>query len=551
MKHTFSPAGGMNQDDSIITPTKNYAGENAFSAGDYKYALNMRIGSSKKDNFGDGEIIKDTLVKDTYWARAVVNNNPIFSSGLTGWSQQAVSGGTAWADVAGEIFFTAVAGSQVSSILYQSITPTGKRMGFWLKLKVSISVLTASCRVVYLSGSTVLSTSEIFSCVVGNSATPPDYEKYINVDIPAGCNRIGVQCFAYSTIGGAIEIEGFKFFDWQASSRPAGTERVVGRKEDKENNLLYYAVYNSAGNHSIRFYDPITGYNYTVLQWSGLNFPSNKFQSIAQVDNYLGLTEKSSAAPRLMDVWSVGDLYLILGSSEFREYHISFHKWAPIQPPIAKGYYDGVTDNREKFDGKVLQFSYRYVYQGKLRSRYSPVSNAVQYFNRNLSSGSEVTAIEISIPGFTIDNPGAATAYNYFNNNNVKFYSVVEQIELVYREGQNDVWKILQRYDVRASQNQTFRYDGDSNSTPISDTDFTQIFDAVPFRAGTIEVIDNRFVFGDTLEEKSIAPPVQVTNIGIESWQLPEANSTYWNRGNNVAVDNAGFFSGMSADVRR
>jgi hypothetical protein len=545
MKHTFTPAGGMNQDDSIVTPTKDYAGESAFSNGDYKYALNMRIGSSKKDNFGDGENIKDTLIQNTYWARAVVNSNPIFASGLTGWSQIGVSSSAAWTIFLGNVVYQAPVGASFSDILYQSITPSGKRMGFCLKLSVSGAIENSSCRLVFLNGSTILSTQDVFTDTTGGILIDHTYQKYLNFEIPSGCNRVGVQCYANSTVGGIIQAQVFQFLDWALSSRPAGTERVIGRKEDRENNLLYYCVYNASGNHSIRFYDPSTARNYTVLQWSGLNFAYNYFESMAILDNYLGITDRNNS-PRLMDVWSVGDLYLILGSSEFREYHISFHKWAPIQPPVVKGYYDGVTDNADNFKNKCLQFSYRYIFQGNLKTRFSPVSNAAQFFNY-FSSGDEVTAIELSIPGFSLNTPGAATAYNYFNNNDTKFYSIVEKIELVYRESQNDVWRLIQVYDVRAALNETFRYTGNSNSTPISDTDFTQIFDVVPFKAGTIEVIDNRFVFGDTLEEKTIAPTPQVTDVGVSSWAVADGNNVYWNRGNNVALDNAGYFSSMSA----
>lgn len=537
----------MNQDDSIVTPTKDYAGKNAFAVGDYKYAANLRIGSSRKDNCNDGENIKDTLLKDTYWARAVVNTNPGFTAGaLTGWSQLSVSGGTAWGTVGADVFCSAAAGSQLSNILYQAIAPHGKRMGFWIKMGVSYFNQSSYCRLIFLNGSTVISSQDVFSAGPNSTVTDFNFEKYINAEIPVGCTHVGVQTYFTSFVGGYAQIQGFKFFDWQLSARPSGTERVIGRKEDKENNLLYYCVYNSSGNHSLRFYDPIEDKIYTILQWSGLNFASTYFESMAIIDNYIGVTDRNNS-PRLFDVWTTPDLYLILGSSDFREYHISFHKWAPIQPPTARGYYDGVTHNGDKFLGKCLQFSYNYVFYGNLRTRYSPVSNAVEASDYADTSGRRITSIELSIPGFTLDSPGTATQYNYFNNSNSKFYSAVKQIEIVYREGVNDVWKIWKRYDVRTSNNDLFYFDGDADNTPVSEKEFNQIFDAVPFKAGVIEAIDNRFVFADILDEKPVAPPVLVESIGTELWQLPEASTTYWNRGTSDAATNASFFSGMSA----
>jgi hypothetical protein len=548
---TFAPVGGMNQDDSIVTPTRDYAGKNAFEVGDYKYAANLRIGSSRKDNLGDAETIKDTLGKSTYFDRAVVNTNPEFTGGaLTGWSQIAVSGGTAWTTVGADALCLAGAGGQLSSILYQPITPTGKRMGFWVKMRVSYLNQSSYCRLVFLNGTTIISSQDVFSAGANLTVNDFIFEKYINAEIPLGCTHVGVQVYFTSLTANYAIIQGFKFFDWDAGSRPSGTERTIGKLWDKENNLLYYCVYNASGNHSIRFYNPDTGGIYNLLVWSGLNFGSTYFESMALIDNYLGITDGITVnhnAPRLIDVWSISDLFLILGSSNFREYHISFHKWAPIQPPIVKAYWDTVTNNIEKFYNKAFQFAYRYVYAGNLKSRYSPVSAcANKTKGSSLSVSDEITAIELEIPGFSLDTPGAITAYNYFNNNDVKFYSVVEKIEIVFRDNERDPWKILKVHDVMADDNTSFMYDGKSNSTPIAESEFTQLFDVVPFKAGTIEAIDNRFVFGNTLEEKDIAPPVQVTEVVVNSWVQPDA-TLYWNRASVDPADNATFFAGCSA----
>jgi len=55
----FIPIGGMNQDDSLINPVNG--ANSAFSEGDYRYALNLRTGSTRSDSQGDGENIKSTL----------------------------------------------------------------------------------------------------------------------------------------------------------------------------------------------------------------------------------------------------------------------------------------------------------------------------------------------------------------------------------------------------------------------------------------------------------------------------------------------------------
>lgn len=544
MKHVFSPSGGMNQDDSMITPTKDMAGKNAFQFGDYKYAANMRIGSSRKDNFNGAEVIKDTLEKTSYFQRAIMNSNSDFASGLTGWSQLSVTGGTAWALLVGAVTITCGIGSTVSNILYQAVSPTGKRMGFRVKISISGLVTNSYGRIIFLNNSTVLSSQVVFVDTSESVIIDHNYQKYINVELPSGCNRVGFQLYGTSALGSAvIQIQNFQFFDWTSGSRPAGVEKVIGQREDKETNRIYYAVYNASGNHSFRYYDASNGNIYTLLEWSGLNFSSTYFESMALCENYLGVTDRNNR-PRLMDVNTISDLFLIIGSSAFREYHIAFHKWAPVMPPIVKGYYDGSTNNYTKFKGKNYQWSYRYIFTGKLRSRWSPISNAVDYFDS--ASGNQVTSIELYIPGFTLDVPGASTQYNYFNNDNAKFTDVVEGIEIAYREGVLGVWKLFQRYDMKVSLNTTFRFTGDSDSTPVATDDFIQLFDTVPFKAGTIESIDNRFVFADILEEEEPAQPVQVTDVDVVKYNASQTTNFWWNSGSNNSVNNAALFSGCS-----
>jgi len=46
------PGGGMNQDDSVLNYPKDNAGASTFEQGDYRYALNVRVGTTANDNYG-------------------------------------------------------------------------------------------------------------------------------------------------------------------------------------------------------------------------------------------------------------------------------------------------------------------------------------------------------------------------------------------------------------------------------------------------------------------------------------------------------------------
>lgn len=61
IKTILIPSGGMNQDDSILTPPPGTAGHSLFGQGDYRYARNARIGSTNSNHDGAIENIPSTL----------------------------------------------------------------------------------------------------------------------------------------------------------------------------------------------------------------------------------------------------------------------------------------------------------------------------------------------------------------------------------------------------------------------------------------------------------------------------------------------------------
>lgn len=63
----ISPLGGMNQDDSLFVPPPGSGGISPFEQGDYRYALNARIGSSIEDNTSSVENFPSTLLINNYW----------------------------------------------------------------------------------------------------------------------------------------------------------------------------------------------------------------------------------------------------------------------------------------------------------------------------------------------------------------------------------------------------------------------------------------------------------------------------------------------------
>jgi len=511
-----TPAGGMNQDDSLVTPSKDNAGRSAFETGDYRYALNARIGSSHSDSFGDLENIRGTVEVTDYNVYGSLVQNPDFTATLSPWLQ--TGGGTAWIASGNKARISIITTSPVTSqILYQAVAPTKSTVNIAFKCSLVAGFSNGVVlSVVFLNGTTVISSQRINKFGINLAETGA-----LQVTVPAGCNAVGVRMEGLGTTTSVFDLDYFRVNGFMVGTKPAGIERVIGRYEDKEFLRVYYAVYNSGGDHCLRCYDKSVGKIFEILKWSGWSFGIKYFVKMAKLDNWMALTDRNNN-PRLIDVDTISQLFFDLGS-DFREFHLSFHKWAPVMPPVLRKYYDTVTDNFEKLKYKVYQFSYRYIYKGYLRSCWSPSSVGGNSWKTN-----NITAIDVYAPGVILDDPGAAVEYNYFNHDNVKFTSAVIGIEYAYRESQLDLWRIFKTVDVQESGNTLVRFSGPSNSTPVATADFNQLFDTVPFLAGTVEAIDNRFVFGDCLDEQEAAQKPILTNIGVVQTRVT-TTSDVWN----------------------
>src|SRR5882724_9721880 len=170
---------------------------------------------------------------------------------------------------------------------------------------------------------------------------------------------------------------------WVSGSAAAGTNEAINHYDDRSAGIVYWVVYNSGGNHTILYYVKSSQQIYELLKWSGLNFLLTNFVSMTKIDKYLILTDgnpdlQTGNPPRCIDVTTIYILKNTLGAN-FSEFHISFSKWSPVQPPVVTS--AGITGNVFILKG-IYQFAYRYVYIGGFRSCWSPPST----FYTNLSN---------------------------------------------------------------------------------------------------------------------------------------------------------------------
>jgi hypothetical protein len=313
------------------------------------------------------------------------------------------------------------------------------------------------------------------------------------------------------------------YWTWNGSafvsgSAPAGTNTALNKYEDRENNTFYWFVKNSNNDHQILKFVKHENKIYEMLKWDGLNF--NTFISVCKIGQYLIFTDNSNA-PRIINTENIYDLKYTLGS-DFSEYHISFAKWAPIMPPLIKADTGQSSDFMKK---GAFQFSYRYVYVGGFKSTLSPPSP----FCTNQTYDQDYV-FEVSLPGYIYDKENDS----YFTHESIKFYEIVEYIELVYRESSIQPWKMFQRHKVESSGNQTFYFSNNGNIAIIPAIEGTQYSDSVPFLSGSCEAIDNRPMFANNTDELEV-PEFAVENVQVYSEDVGDS----WNA-------SGALFSGLS-----
>lgn len=316
---------------------------------------------------------------------------------------------------------------------------------------------------------------------------------------------------------------------WVSGSAPAGTNTALNKYEDRTDGKIYWFIKNSNGNDAILMFVKSERKIYELIQWSGFHF-SNPIAS-CKINKYLIFTDGNPAdstgnAPRIIDVTTIYTLKSTLNTN-FSEYHISFAKWAPVDPPTVELY-----DNLGNVFIKkgIRQFAYRFIYIGGFRSCWSPPSYFVSnelLVSININNPTPRTGFSwnflIKTPGFIYDsNTPANTAFDFTDP---RFYQVVEFIEYAYRESQFANWKVFERVSINTSSfnGQIVFYDN-GPAFNVADNDIGQYFDAVPLLSRAVDAIDNRPMFGNNLDDLAPISNFDVTNVEIYSVQKQSDN---------------------------
>lgn len=298
----------------------------------------------------------------------------------------------------------------------------------------------------------------------------------------------------------------------ESHSLPAGTNKVIGTCEDKENNAIIYFVYNSNNNHSIVRYNFDGTFDDISTNESAWAFTSDmeidNARIIGEGDNAQLIWSDGTNPPRNININNVETgAYSSLGIN-----NINLDKPAPVDV-VTVEFNDDDTYPNNYIAGRLFQFAFRYVYTTGENSAWSKWSG-LQY------------SYETSTDDFVSSNEKPIGTFNRFKTTNNRLeltipvaYDNVDCVILAFRDQAGDsdefsVWKFYDNIEVSQGDN-TYYFYNDKISGGLDQEEFFINYYDVPRKADSIEVLnENRVALGGVTKDfDNIALDVRLTEI--------------------------------------
>jgi len=301
-------------------------------------------------------------------------------------------------------------------------------------------------------------------------------------------------------------------------SLAGGTNEVIGACPWYETLVVFYFVWNSAGNHSIWRHNVSANTIALVVQNANLNF--QRFQKIVNAfvvngtlywtdgyfSNYLQVTGNSQAynfnPPRALNLDAVS------GYPSFDFQCFDAIKWPPRFAPGVE--YNNNPNPAINLYGRLYQFVYRYIYEKNAESVWSPISD-----------------LPLPKDGYWMS--GENTLSNTDNQIDVTYNSghfTVKKVQLAVRIGNDGEFRVFKTIDKAAlglanNTNYTVPFINDTygESLPLN----IPQFDYLPQVAGCQELLPGRggeIAYGDVRE--SFDPVGLQVTLHYDAYPVPD-----------------------------
>lgn len=278
----------------------------------------------------------------------------------------------------------------------------------------------------------------------------------------------------------------------------AGTNTVIGSKEDPIRRRIYYFLYNSLGNHSIIEYNAIDETTEFVLTADLLNFHTDNLITGIDIielddDNHLLYWTDNRNEPRKINIEK--GIFHMQGdfvngyASPFEARFITAIKQPPATPPTA-AWSNDATQNINYLFKKNFTFKSLFIYDDKEESAYSPISKYV--FPATTNDG--ITGEDI----LTQDNKLTVTVPTGS--------SIVKKIRIAAKETNGTDYMVIAELDkeyleIADDSTYSFSFYNNGNYVPVEVNQSIKLFDFIPLKAQAQTLISgNRMVYANVTE---------------------------------------------------
>ena len=272
---------------------------------------------------------------------------------------------------------------------------------------------------------------------------------------------------------------------------PAGTNKVIGSVASEQSNSIYYFVWNSNDDHSIYKYSAGTNKSEQVYKDSVLSFNKNGFVKGNVVtsidgDELLYFNSGTSEPKKINASKALRDTSYPGGSTdEEKLLFLTVAKQPPLKPPTYN-IVNNASLKTNNISDKVFQFAYRYIYEDGEVSALSPYSSLT-------------TSVAQLRDGFNTQ-----AARDFYNQVNVFVRNTiadVSKIQVFAREGnEGTFYEIAEKTNTKNTNAVTINFNNQFRGEALSIDDKNKLFDNVPQRADSQEIVDGRMMYGGYTE---------------------------------------------------
>ena len=277
-----------------------------------------------------------------------------------------------------------------------------------------------------------------------------------------------------------------------------GTNAIcIGSVADDANNMIYWFVRSETGSYICEYdvdndssefvlLDTRTGKN-NVLNFTKTNFiEGNVLIDIDNNKKFLFFTDGINP-PRRIEVNSAK----LIDGNVFDKYDIDVIQKPPLYPPSLT--LQSASNAENSIEERFLYFSYRYKYKHGEYSAISPFSEPAFFpktFSIDFTSGLNKSMV------------------NNFGRVDVSFDTGaknVTDVEIIFKESNSSTLYVAESFNKEDkswsnSQTQTFTFDNSKIYKVLPEKELLRVYDNVPLKAKTQQLIGNRIVYGNYVE---------------------------------------------------